>query len=457
MEYGDVIKEVPKYKEFMTVNELNESSRRLAEKHPDLVEFFQVGTSTRGEPIYALRVGEGDYKAILIGFPHPNEPIGSLTIEYLSRRLVEDEDLREGLNFTWYLIKAADLDGARLNEGWFKGRYDNVRHMLNFYRTPGYKQIEWTFPIEYKTLKWDKPSPETGAIMGLIDKVKPNLIFTLHNSAFGGVYFYVSDPCPSLYPKLQNLATSQNLPLHLGEPEAPYMKKLVDAIFLLPPMEEIYDFYEKHSDKDPATILNHGASSQDYAKRVSKAFTIICEMPYIFDEKIVDTTPTSIMRRVAVLKSIEISERIFAIVKEHHDRLENRLDSASPFYDVISDYLKRYKPLIEAKKNWAETDKSLERPATVSEVFDNTVIAKYYSMRMIGQFIRLLDDSIRLSPSLKSELQKERSSLLKELKGLNSEVEKETRCEVIPIQKLVRVQVGTALHATDFLLHTRVM
>jgi len=456
MKYEDVIEGVPEYKEFMTVDELNESSRMLADKYPDLIEFFQVGRSTRREPIYALKVGEGMHKAILIGFPHPNEPIGSLTIEYLSKRLVEDETLREQLNFAWYFIKATDLDGARLNEGWFKGKYDNVRHMLNFYRTPGYKQIEWTFPVEYKTLKWDKPAPETRAIMNLIDKIKPDLVFTLHNSAFGGVYFYVSDPCHPLYPKLQGLAVSQGLPLHLGEPETPYMKKLVDAVFLLPPMEEIYDFYEKHSDKDPATILNHGASSQDYAKRVSNAFTIICEMPYIFDQKIVDTTPTSIMRRVALLKGIEISEEIFSLVKERYDRLENRLDSASPFYEVILEYLKRHKPMIDAKKHWAETDKSLERPATVSEVFDNLVIEKYYSLRMIGQFIRLLDESIKRSPSIKSELQIERSSLLEELKRLNSEVEKETRFEVIPIQKLVRVQVGTALYAVDFLLHTRV-
>ncbi|MFQ6076006.1 MAG: M14 family zinc carboxypeptidase, partial [Candidatus Bathyarchaeia archaeon] len=198
MRYESVIDDVPEYRGFMTVDELNESSRMLAQQHPDDVDLFKIGSSRRGDPIYALKVGEGALKAVLIGFPHPNEPIGSLTIEYLSKRLVEDDLLREELNFTWYFVKVSDVDGARLNEGWFKGKYDNLTHMLNFYRTPSSKQVEWTFPIEYKTLKWDGIPPETRSIMNLIDLVKPNFVFTLHNSAFGGVYFYVSDPCPRL-------------------------------------------------------------------------------------------------------------------------------------------------------------------------------------------------------------------------------------------------------------------
>jgi len=38
-----VIKNVPEYTFFKTVDELNESSRELAEKHPDIASFYQVG------------------------------------------------------------------------------------------------------------------------------------------------------------------------------------------------------------------------------------------------------------------------------------------------------------------------------------------------------------------------------------------------------------------------------
>jgi len=73
-------------------------------------------------------------------------------------------------------------------------------------------------------------------------------------------------------------------------------------------------------------------------------------------------------------------------------------------------------------------------------------------MRLIGQFIRLLDDSIRIASSTE-ELEKTRTAFLDELRRLNTEVKKETECEVIPIQKLVRVQVGAALWAVDRFFH----
>ncbi len=97
MSIKDVLMGVPDYREFMSIDELNESSLLLDERHPEVVRLFKLGESARGEPIYALRVGEGALKAVLIGFPHPNEPIGSLTIEYLSNRLAEDEGLRREL------------------------------------------------------------------------------------------------------------------------------------------------------------------------------------------------------------------------------------------------------------------------------------------------------------------------------------------------------------------------
>ncbi len=235
--------------------------------------------------------------------------------------------------------------------------------MLNFYRTPSYRQVEWTFPVEYKTLKWSSPSPETRAVMNLIDIVKPNLVYSLHNSAFGGVYFYVSEPCPPLYPRLQGLAGLEGLPLHLGEPEAPYMRRLDGAVFQLPPMSEIYDFYERHGTDDPASIINHGTSAMEYAKGVSGAFTIICELPYIYDEKIFDTSPTSVSRREAVLRGVELSMGVFNVVERSWKAIEGSLDTSSPFHEVVLDYLRRHRGQMEAKRRWAEGDPSLERPA----------------------------------------------------------------------------------------------
>jgi len=122
--FDDII-EVPEYKAFYTIDELNASSEKLAHKYPDKVKIFEIGRSRKGEKIRALRIGKGKKTALLFGFPHPNEPIGSMTLEYLSWRLAEDKGLGK-LDFTWYIVKCIDPDGARLNEGVVQGTLYSV-------------------------------------------------------------------------------------------------------------------------------------------------------------------------------------------------------------------------------------------------------------------------------------------------------------------------------------------
>ena len=108
-----VLKKVPEYEKFLTVDELNESSARLVSRHPDLVRAAAIGRSTDGEEIRMLRIGDGEEQLLFFACPHPNEPIGAMTLEALSRQLVEDSELR-GERYTWNLIKCIDPDSTRL-------------------------------------------------------------------------------------------------------------------------------------------------------------------------------------------------------------------------------------------------------------------------------------------------------------------------------------------------------
>jgi len=205
----DIINDVPDYRDFLTVDELKASSQRLAKRHPGIVDILPVGNSRQGDPIEAIKVGNGDQKALLFALPHPNEPIGSMMLEYLSLRLAEDDSLCKSLGYTWYLIKCIDPDGTRLNEGWFKGPFSIKNYARNFYRPPSFQQIEWTFPIDYETLHFHDPLPETQSLMDLIENTRPDFIFSLHNSGFGGVYFYISEEAPTLYTPFYRLVESQ--------------------------------------------------------------------------------------------------------------------------------------------------------------------------------------------------------------------------------------------------------
>jgi len=197
---ADALKAIPGIDSFLTVSELDASSARLAAAYPDRVKLVHVGESADGYPIKALIIGptkpgtalplpDGTKAALLFGCPHPNEPIGAMMLEHFSAQLAANPDLVDKLGYTWYMVKCIDPDGTRLNEGWFKGPFTITNYATHFYRPAGHQQVEWNFPIKYKTLDYDSPIPETRALMRMIEEIKPVFMFSLHNAGFGGVYY----------------------------------------------------------------------------------------------------------------------------------------------------------------------------------------------------------------------------------------------------------------------------
>jgi len=175
---------VPDLDEFLTLEELQASSRALVSEFPSLARLETVGTSSEGRPIELLTIGHGATPVLLLGVPHPNEPIGTLTLEFLCRLLCEDDALRARLDVTLYAIKVSDPDGLVLNEGWLKGGFSPLRYALNYYRPPHREQVEWSFPVEYKTLSFTTPAPETAAVMRVMLRVRPRMLYSLHNAGF---------------------------------------------------------------------------------------------------------------------------------------------------------------------------------------------------------------------------------------------------------------------------------
>ena len=445
----DVLHDVPDYEAFLTVDELKVSAHHLAEEYPDVVKIIPVGHSRQGDPIEALEIGDGPKKALLFAMPHPNEPIGSMMLEYLSRRLAEDDELRRSLGYTWIMVKCIDPDGTRLNEGWFKGPFSISHYARNFYRPPSYQQVEWTFPVDYKTLHFHDPLPETQALMELIEQTKPDFIYSLHNSGFGGVYFYISEDAPPLYEPFYELVASQDLPLHLGEPEIPFVEVYSKAIFDLPPIAKMYDFHAEHSDTDPADIISGGTSSDDYARRFCDPFFLVCEMPYFYNPAIHDTSPSDMVRRDAILQGIEINRQSVAFIQEVYDAAKGELTVKSPFRDTVEEMLRTSTEHLAAQEHWAQTDPDTAEVATVAEKFDSLVIGRFYRLLLLGMLIRLLEAQIAEtgeSPVLVSA----RQAALDAFEARSAELEAELDYDVIPIQKLVRVQLGSALLAASY-------
>ena len=262
---------MPDVREFLTLAELRADLRALVAAFPAVARLETVGTSAEGRPIELVTVGHGRRPVLLVGVPHPNEPIGTLTLRFLCQLLCEDDELRARLDVTLYAIPVADPDGFVLNEGWFKGAFSPLRYALNYYRPPHREQVEWSFPVEYKTLRFTTPSPETAVLMRVMERVRPAFFYSLHNAGFCGVYFYVSHDRPELYPALHRLAAAQGLPLHRGEPEVPYLQTFAPAVYRLFGIDEAYDYFAATLDGDPALVIEAGTSSDDWLRHVCEA------------------------------------------------------------------------------------------------------------------------------------------------------------------------------------------
>lgn len=442
----DVINQVPNYKEFLTVKELNNSSNALAEEF-DAVENVKIGESREGRPISYIKIGNGAKKALLFAFPHPNEPIGSMTVEYLSRHLAENPDVVDELGYTWYLIKAIDPDGATLNEGWFKGTFTPQKYVQNYYRPPGHEQIEWTFPVDYKNLHFNSPPPETRALISLIDKIKPDFMYSLHNAGFCGVYYYISHPNEKLYTNFTRLVENQDLPLHMGEPEAPFIKKLSPAVFQMFGISQSYDFYEENGVEDPSLLIKHGTSSDDYLRRVTddKGFTLICEMPYFYDDALRDESETQYSRRELVKEALEYSRETYMYLKPRFERIRKYCPESHRLYTSIADTIDNFERRFEPRLNNALNNAMYEGKATVAQAFDSMTATRYYQIFRPAMTSRLCSLGAQYKPDKSSmffDVKEELDCYVEEKVG---EVISGTDFKVIPIQKLVRVQVGSAI------------
>ena len=445
-----ILRRVPDYQEFFTVNEMNERSFALAKEHPEAVTLFEAGRSKLGQPIYCLKIGEGSKNALLYGTPHPNEPIGSMMLDAFTRILAEDPALRAALDYTWYIIKSSDVDGMAKNEGWFKGPFTISQYQHNFFRPAFDQQVEWSFPIDYKQYHFNAPTPETQCIMRLIDEVRPVFIYSLHNSGFGGCYWYLTDGEETLYRRLHDVPAKYGIGLNLGEPEMPYCKSLYEAIYEMTGTRDNYDYLEKFMpDKPTPTLLTGGGCSYEYANRNgdTAARILVTEMPYYIDPRVSDTSLSDRTRRDAILEGCAVTQRDIDFWKPIFDEAEPFLSADNQFYLAVRERIGMAEHTA-AKIEWARTDPAMEKQATVCQVFDNLLSSRFYSNLSIVLLRRACGEEARsaqLSAQARETLEKAAQKLYdKECENLD-EMERLFDYKAIPISHLVKVQLECGL------------
>ncbi len=428
---------------FPTVDEMTAFTARLAAAHPDRVTVREVGRSRQGQVIELVSIATpgAQGSALVIGQPHPNEPIGMATIIALCERLLADPEALAATGTDWHFVPVADPDGTRLNEGWFAGPFTREHYARHFYRPESHQQVEWTFPFSTEGFETGEPMPETRALMAAIDLVKPTSLASLHNGEMGGGYYYATAGAPaSYYEGLGRLCTDHGIPLHLGDPETPFSEVLGPAVFTVPTAQQIHDYLVAVG-ADPGEMVS-GSSSAEYALQVNPdVFGVAIELPYWRDARSDDTSPDPSGRTLAevVLRGLDLQDDMAARLRA---LLVAARPAASPYLDAVAAFTSQ-DDYTEVQRQGALADPDGGRPATVAEVFSVMDNVHMFRLRLGGMLLRALDPA---SPVLA-----EAEALFASWCG---EAAADDRSVTIPIADLVAVQGGAILATVDHVLRS---
>ncbi|WP_158226932.1 M14 family zinc carboxypeptidase [Amycolatopsis vastitatis] len=379
--------DVPAAGRFPGPDELDRQLVALAEAYPDQVHRQRIGTSRLGDPITMLSVGQGERNALVFAGPHPNEPIGFLTVAHLVRLLCEVPELRYG--YTWHCIGCIDPDGARLNEGWYAGPFTRRNYARHFYRPPMAEQPEWTFPALDPGAYFDRVLPETQALMRAIDLVRPDMMCSLHNREFGGMYYYVTADGPGLADALAALPVGRGVPLHMGGPEIPGARRIRPGVFHVPAHDVVRDVVDG---KQAGHEARFGTSSLHYAQQHG-TFSLVVEVPMWSDDRSCNQdacgrTTTEIMTEAA-----DDLATVSGIIGEHIDHVERQLwVPRSPFATSSADLRTTTDGLAAALRGHADTTQDVQ--ASIADLFELRQTVHMLRLRVAGTALRLLDGEL---------------------------------------------------------------
>ena len=430
---------------FPTVDEMHDFAVRLAAAHPDRVRVRDVGRSRAGDPIQLLSIrsdhARGD--VLVIGQPHPNEPIGMATIIAMCEGLLAEPAALDATGASWHFVPCADPDGTRLNEGWFAGPWTREHYARNFYRPAGDTQVEWTFPFSTDGFTVDAPMPETRALMLAIDEVRPAVMASLHNGELGGAYYYATPGADALYRRLAELCAAHDIPLHLGDPETPLSVELAPAVYSVPTALQMYEL-ARSVGADPAAIVS-GSSSMDYALQYGPTFGLAIELPYWRDERAADTTPdaSGASSRQVMLDALDLHAASATSLRALFDAAAPL--PPSPFADAVGSFLSSEESgWGEGQRQQVENDPGLDRPATVAEAFSTRDNVHMFRLRLGGMLLRALPAE---SPA--------RADVERAFDEWCAEAAADHKAEPIPIRDLVAVQGESILAAAAYALSSK--
>ena len=263
--------------------------------------------------------------------------------------------------------------------------------------------------------------------------------------------YYPNEENSKIYDKLYAAAERQNVPLNLGEPEAPFIPSFSKAIYKMIAMSEEYDFAEQYGEGDPAEKMFAGDSSDSYAKKYG-TFCLVAELPYFYSPKIQDTSELPFTRLEAVLKGLEENLETSNKMAYYFDQYRDLCGPDNDFVKIVGRSLDDRQKNYDTEVNFAKQNPENQKPCKVSEEFDNLIVTQFYKMLSWGSLIRGAKYERDKHPGGETEEMLNRiiPEMQKEFDDLADRVEELTQYSVVDIKRLVGVQLESGMIVADY-------
>ena len=137
------------------------------------------------------------------------------------------------------------------------------------------------------------------------------------------------------------------------------------------------------------------------------------------------------------------------MMKELYESIQEVMTVETAFKETIENGLELGEEYLTIQENWAKSDPTLSEKATEAEKFDNLLGSRFYQLLSAGTFVRMIKAQIAATGEtelLNTGLQRAIELFEKEAEYLENEM----NYDVIPIRKLVSVQLGCALMVSAF-------
>ncbi|ARP74463.1 3-hydroxyacyl-CoA dehydrogenase [Streptomyces pluripotens] len=286
---------------YLSVPELVACARSLAAREPGLCAVRQIGLSRAGRPLHLLSVGHAERAVLVVAGAHANEPTGGSTLRVLAERVLIEKELRAGTS--WHFLLCADPDGASLHVT--PAPHSLLDYHLGFYRPTGAEQPEWSPSV----LPPDRLPPETRALIGVIDELRPYLQVTLHGTDLGGSWVQLTRDVPGLAEPFAKSAAQLHIPVEAGASDAAGWPATGPGVHVMPGPESGVAYPSMPDDARHSTW---------YRTHRYGGLTAVVEVPMwasdLVDDPAPHPAPAAAMQRLArrlLRDSLEV-ERILA-------------------------------------------------------------------------------------------------------------------------------------------------